>query len=166
MQSARVNLVGIALLIWVFCTLHTQAQSPPESAQNSETARPETARPETARPGTPGTESSQGIALYLGTQGRFPGLGVGEIRVAAGQIASDATIRLIVREKHNRILYPAIEIVSVEPEPLPPQRSADNNARRVGEGAILKRLRGAIQRVREHIDPLEHVRVSLQGQSP
>lgn len=159
MQSARVNLVGIALLIWVFCTLHTQAQSPPESAQNSETTRPETARPETARPGTPGTESSQGIALYLGTQGRFPGLGVGEIRVAAGQIASDATIRLIVREKHNRILYPAIEIVSVEPEPLPPQRSADNNARRVGEGAILKRLRGAIQRVREHIDPLEHVRV-------
>ncbi len=145
MNAERVNLVGLTLLMVVFCALQVQAQAPLEQPQRAESPQ--------------SFESAQGIALYLGEQGQFPGLGVGEIRVAAGQIASDATIRLVVREKQNRILYPAIEIVSIEPPPLPPPGLAEKPARRVGEGAILKRLKGAIQRVREHIDPLEHVRV-------
>lgn len=143
MKTERVTLVVRTFLLVVMCAISDRAQS-----QTDETSEP-----------TNRGESSQGIALCSDPKGRFPGLGVAEIRVAAGQIASDATIRLIVREKQNRILYPSIEIVSIEPEPLPTQDPADKGTRRVGEGAILKRLRGAIQRVREHIDPLEHVRV-------
>jgi hypothetical protein len=111
-------------------------------------------------------EHNHGYALLSGSRSRFPGLGVGEIQVAAGQIASDATVRLVLTESKDRIVYPAIEIVSVEPTPLPkPELGGGNRVgrdaggRRVGEGALLNRLRGAIQRVREHIDPVEHVRI-------
>ena len=111
-------------------------------------------------------EHNHGYALLSGPRGRFSGLGVGEIQVAAGQIASDATVRLVLTEANERILYPAIEIVSIEPTPLAkPELGGGNRdggnagGRRVGEGALLNRLRGAIQRVREHIDPVEHVRI-------
>jgi len=111
-------------------------------------------------------EHNHGYALISGPSSRFAGLGVGEIQVAAGQIASDATVRLVLTEASERILYPAIEIVSIEPTPLPKQElgagSGDGGkagGRRIGEGALLNRLRGAIQRVREHIDPVEHVRI-------
>ena len=111
-------------------------------------------------------EHNHGYALLSGPGARFSGLGVGEIQVAAGQIASDATVRLVLTEANERILYPAIEIVSIEPTPLAkPELGVGNReggnagGRRVGEGALLNRLRGAIQRVREHIDPVEHVRI-------
>jgi hypothetical protein len=80
-------------------------------------------------------------------------LGIGMVLIPAGQI--------IASELDQRIFYPAVEIVSLEPGPapaaLPPRRP--NEPQRIGGGALIKRLKGAIERVREHVDPTEHVRV-------
>ncbi|MEI8213114.1 MAG: hypothetical protein WCI02_13275 [Planctomycetota bacterium] len=98
------------------------------------------------------------------------GLGVGSILIPADQIAKDATVRVITKEKNDRIFYPAVEILTVEPAPeinnVPPRGA--NQSPRIGGGALIKRLRSAIERVREHVDPPEYVRVHFlfQGTHP
>ncbi|MFM8399214.1 MAG: hypothetical protein ACKOAH_15425, partial [Pirellula sp.] len=95
-------------------------------------------------------------------QGPYPGIGVGQVLIAAGQVASDATVRVVATEKDQRIFYPAIEIVSIEPEPQTKEDrngTAQSGERRIGDGSVVKRLRKAIERVREYIDPVEHVRI-------
>jgi hypothetical protein len=107
-------------------------------------------------------QDKRGIAILQSEQGPFPGLGIGQVLIGAGQVASDATLRVVATEKNQRILYPAIQIVSIEPDP---QSDEDRNAskasgeRRIGDGSVLRRLRNAIERVREYIDPVEHVRI-------
>jgi hypothetical protein len=87
------------------------------------------------------------------------GWGVARIDIPVGQIASDATVRVIVSEKQSRILYPANEIYSAEPSPLEPEPIPPPGGRRIGGGVVLQRLRGAVDRLRQHIDPLEHLRI-------
>ena len=96
-------------------------------------------------------------------------LGVGSILVPIGQIADDATVRVITREKNDRIHYPAVEVLSLDPGPptaVPPR--GPNQGPRIGGGALIKRLRGAIDRVREHVDPTEVVRIHFlfRGREP
>jgi len=105
---------------------------------------------------------NRGIALMQLQKGAHPGLGVGQILIAAGQIAPDATLRVVASEKAQRIFYPSIEIVSIEPDPINPEDSQDKDPkeqRRIGDGSALRRLRKAVERVREYIDPIEHVRI-------
>jgi hypothetical protein len=85
--------------------------------------------------------------------------GVGRIEIPVGQIASDATVRIVVTDRENRILYPAHEVFSAEPDPIPVDSPPARNRRRVGNGVVIQRLRGAIDRLRQHIDPEEHVRI-------
>ncbi|MCU0709997.1 MAG: hypothetical protein MUF23_17080, partial [Pirellula sp.] len=92
------------------------------------------------------------------------GWGVGQMEIPVGQIAPDATVRVVVRERDDRVLYPATEIFSADPgpatpipgQPMPGQRT---NGRAIGGGALVKRLRGALDRLRQHIDPEEYVRI-------
>jgi len=85
------------------------------------------------------------------------GIGVGYVVIPAGQIAADATVRVLVHEASDRILYPAVEILSIDPEPeSPPERKGGF---RPGGGALLKRFKDALERVREHINPPEYVRI-------
>ena len=60
---------------------------------------------------------NRGIAILHPQDGPYPGIGVGQVLIAAGQIAPDATVRVVAKEKSQRIFYPAIEILSMEPEP-------------------------------------------------
>jgi hypothetical protein len=92
------------------------------------------------------------------------GWGIGQIEIPVGQIAPDATVRVVVLERDDRILYPATEIFSLEPGPAtpvpaPPMQGQRRNGRGIGGGALVKRLRGALDRLRQHIDPEEYVRV-------
>jgi hypothetical protein len=97
-------------------------------------------------------QAVQSIAISEG------GFGVGRILIPAGQIASDATVRILTTEQSGRILYPAIEIFSSEPAP-EPRLAPQPGQRRIGGGVVVQRLRHAIDRLREHIDPPEYVRV-------
>lgn len=119
-------------------------------------------------PSTKTVAENKGIAILQPQSGPYPGLGVGQILIAAGQIAPDATLRIVASEKEQRIFYPAIEIVSIEPEPTPKEENQQSDQRRIGDGSALKRLRKAIERVREYIDPVEHVRIHFLfvGQAP
>ena len=117
------------------------------------------AQENTERPAVP---KNRGIAILQTQQGPYPGIGVGQVLIAAGQVASDATVRVVASEKDQRIFYPAIEIVSIEPEPQAKEDrsgTAQPGERRIGDGSVVKRLRKAIERVREYIDPVEHVRI-------
>ncbi|MFM7931561.1 MAG: hypothetical protein ACKO9Q_27965, partial [Pirellula sp.] len=110
----------------------------------------------------PAVPKNRGIAILQTQQGPYPGVGVGQVLIAAGQVASDATVRVVATEKDQRIFYPAIEIVSIEPEPQTKEDrsgTSQSGERRIGDGSVVKRLRKAIERVREYIDPVEHVRI-------
>ena len=85
------------------------------------------------------------------------GIGVGYVVIPAGQIAADATVRVLVHEVNDRILYPAVEILSIDPEPEGPAER--KGGFRPGGGALLKRFKEALERVREHINPPEYVRI-------
>ncbi|MBM3963561.1 MAG: hypothetical protein FJ308_00615 [Planctomycetes bacterium] len=85
------------------------------------------------------------------------GVGVGYVLIPAGQIAADATVRILVHEANDRILYPAVEILSIDPEPGPQEDR--RGGFRPGSGSLLKRFKDALERVREHINPPEYVRV-------
>lgn len=119
----------------------------------------------------PAVPKNRGIAILQTQQGPYPGIGVGQVLIAAGQVASDATVRVVATEKDQRIFYPAIEIVSIEPEPQTKEDrsgTAQSGERRIGDGSVVKRLRKAIERVREYIDPVEHVRIHFLfvGEAP
>jgi hypothetical protein len=106
----------------------------------------------TAPTGTPA--SVQTTAAWMGD-----GWGVARVDIPVGQIASDATVRVVVMERENRILYPANEIYSADPAPEVPGPPPAPDSRRVGGGAVVRRLRGALDRLRQHIDPEEHLRI-------
>ena len=115
-----------------------------------------------------------GVALLQPNQGQHSGIGIGEISIVIGQMASDATLRVIATEAEDRILYPAIEIVPIAPDQLadpPPRRKQDRNTdedRRIGDGSVLRRLRTAVDKLRDRLDPKEHLRIRFLfvGQAP
>jgi hypothetical protein len=115
--------------------------------------------------------SNRGVAVLQTQQGLYPGIGVGQILIGAGQVASDATVRVVATEKDQRIFYPAIEIVSIDPESSTGSKPEDSNGspgRRIGDGSAFRRLRKAVERLRETIDPVEHVRIHFLfvGEAP
>jgi len=115
--------------------------------------------------------TNRGVAILHTQEGPYPGIGVGQILIGAGQVASDATVRVVATEKDQRIFYPAIEIVSIDSEPVVRSGTEDPNgppSRRIGDGSVLKRLRKAVERLRDTIDPLEHVRIHFLfvGEAP
>jgi hypothetical protein len=91
---------------------------------------------------------------WLGPHG-----GIGRIEIPVGQIASDATLRIVVTDREKRILYPANEVYTSTPETLPEEPPSARAGRRVGNGVVIQRLRGAVDRLRQHLDPEEFVRI-------
>lgn len=156
---------AIAVLLATWAVLGLQAApsiaQPPGLSPRGERPLRETLRADESGGAVPG--NLQVFALLQND------LGVGAILVPIGQIAEDATVRVIAREKNDRILYPAVEVLSLDPGPptaVPPRGS--NQGPRIGGGALIKRLRGAIERVREHVDPTEVVRIHFlfRGREP
>jgi hypothetical protein len=147
--SANTSYCWILSILWIApLWLVLGYQSQPTQAQENVEKQP--------------TLKNRGIAILQAQQGPFPGIGVGQVLIAAGQVASDATVRIVASEKDQRIFYPAIEIVSIEPEPQAKEERSgaiQSDQRRIGDGTVIKRLRKAIERVREYIDPVEHVRI-------
>lgn len=93
--------------------------------------------------------------------------GVGQILVIAGQISADSTVRILVKERDDRIFFPAIDYVTIEPEPtpLPPSQTGPG---RIGGGALVNRIRTAIQNAKEQINPPETLRIQFlfRGNDP
>ncbi|MCE2752849.1 MAG: hypothetical protein LW720_13280 [Pirellula sp.] len=100
--------------------------------------------------------TNRGVAILHTQEGPYPGIGVGQILIGAGQVASDATVRVVATEKDQRIFYPAIEIVSIDSEPVVRSGTEDPNgppSRRIGDGSVLKRLRKAVEASDRWSDP-------------
>lgn len=93
--------------------------------------------------------------------------GVAQILVIAGQISSDSTVRILVQEKNDRVFFPAIDYVTVDPTPtpLPPSQTGPG---RIGGGALVNRIRTAIQNAKEQINPPETLRIQFlfRGNEP
>lgn len=93
--------------------------------------------------------------------------GVAQVVIPAGQVSETASVRLIVTNEESRVFFPAIDIVTTEPPPAPtpPPRIASERPRL---GALVQRIRNAVNLAKEQIDPPEVVRVQFlfTGESP
>ena len=92
--------------------------------------------------------------------------GVARLFFPAGQLADTTTLRVLVSDPSDRVMFPAIDFVTSEP---PEVHSAQTGDRlRIGNGGLIGRIRGAIQNAKEQIDPLELVRVQFlfRGHEP
>ncbi len=93
--------------------------------------------------------------------------GVAQIMIPAGQIVPHTSVRLIVTNAESRLFFPAVDIVSTSPPPaeIPPVRIGANRPR---IGALVERIRGAVNAARNEIDPPEIVRLQFLfvGDSP
>ena len=85
--------------------------------------------------------------------------GVARLYIPAGQLSASSTLRIVVSDPSDRILFPAIDFMTSEP---PEVHSAASGGRlRLGNGALIGRIRSAIQNAKEQIDPPELVRVQF-----
>ena len=92
--------------------------------------------------------------------------GVARLYFPAGQLADTTTLRILVSDPSDRVMFPAIDFKTSEP---PEVHSAQTGDRlRIGNGGIIGRIRGAIQNAKEQIDPLELVQVQFlfRGHEP
>ncbi|XZE46165.1 hypothetical protein SH467x_001438 [Pirellulaceae bacterium SH467] len=93
--------------------------------------------------------------------------GVAQVVIPAGQVSETASVRLIVTNEESRVFFPAIDIVTTEPQPAPtpPPRIASERPR---IGALVQRIRNAVNLAKEQIDPPEVVRVQFlfTGENP
>ena len=92
--------------------------------------------------------------------------GVARLYFPAGQLADTTTLRILVSDPSDRVMFPAIDFVTSEP---PEVHSVQTGERlRIGNGGLIGRIRGAIQNAKEQIDPLELVRVQFlfRGHEP
>ena len=72
---------------------------------------------------------------------------------------ASSTLRIVVSDPSDRIMFPAIDFLTSEP---PEVHSAASGGRlRLGNGALIGRIRSAIQNAKEQIDPPELVRVQF-----
>ena len=85
--------------------------------------------------------------------------GIARLVLRAGQIADSATLRIHVSDLDDRILFPAVDFQTSEPPPVHSSQSGDRP--RIGNGALIERIRGAIQNAKEQIDPPELIRVQF-----
>ncbi len=85
--------------------------------------------------------------------------GVARMFIPAGQLATTTSLRILVSDLGDRIMFPAVDLLTSEP---PDVHSAPSGDRlRLGNGALIGRIRGAIQNAKEQIDPPEVVRVQF-----
>ena len=85
--------------------------------------------------------------------------GVARMFIPVGQLATTTTLRILVSDTSDRVMFPAVDLLTDEP---PEVHSAPSGDRlRLGNGALIGRIRGAIQNAKEQIDPLELVRVQF-----
>ncbi len=92
--------------------------------------------------------------------------GVARLFIPAGQLSATTTLRIVVSDPSDRVMFPAIDFLTSEP---PEVHSAQTGGRqRLGNGALIGRIRSAIQNAREQIDPPELVRVQFlfRGHEP
>lgn len=92
--------------------------------------------------------------------------GVARLFIPAGQLSDTTTLRVVVSDPSDRIMFPAIDFLTSEP---PPVHSAQTGDRlRLGNGALIGRIRTAIQNAREQVDPPELLRVQFlfRGREP
>ena len=92
--------------------------------------------------------------------------GVARMFIPAGQLATTTTLRILVSDPSDRVMFPAVDLLTSEP---PEVHSAPSGDRlRLGNGALIGRIRGAIQNAKEQIDPPELVRVQFlfRGMEP
>jgi len=92
--------------------------------------------------------------------------GVARLYIPAGQLSPDTTLRILVSDPSDRIMFPEIDFLTSEsPEVHSPQTG---ERLRIGNGALIGRIRSAIQNAKEQIDPLELVRVQFlfRGHEP
>lgn len=92
--------------------------------------------------------------------------GVARLFFPAGQIEETQTLRFMVTDSENRILFPAVDIITSNPPEVNAQRPGERS--RIGAGALVNRIRSAIQNAREQIDPPELIRVQFlfRGSTP
>jgi hypothetical protein len=88
--------------------------------------------------------------------------GVATLTIPIGR--PESGLRVLVSDTGGRVLYPAIttEEIQVIPEPPP------INRRRIGQGALINRLKDVIQNARDKTDPPEALRISFlfRGDEP
>ncbi len=85
--------------------------------------------------------------------------GVARMLIPVGQLATTTTLRILVSDTSDRVMFPAVDLLTSDS---PEVHSAPSGDRlRLGNGALIGRIRGAIQNAKEQIDPLELVRVQF-----
>ncbi len=92
--------------------------------------------------------------------------GIARLFFPAGQLSETTTLRVIVSDPSDRIMFPAVDFLTSEP---PPVHSAQSGERlRLGNGALIGRIRTAIQNAKEQVDPPELLRVQFlfRGSEP
>ena len=92
--------------------------------------------------------------------------GVARLFIPAGQLATTTTLRIVVSDSSDRVMFPAIDFVTSEPPEVHSAQTGDRQ--RLGNGALIGRIRSAIQNAKEQIDPPELVRVHFlfRGSDP
>lgn len=92
--------------------------------------------------------------------------GVARLYIPAGQLEPTTSLRIVVSDPSDRIMFPAIDFLTSQP---PEVHSAETGDRlRLGNGALIGRIRSAIQNAQQQIDPFELVRVQFlfRGHEP
>jgi hypothetical protein len=85
--------------------------------------------------------------------------GVARLLIPAGQIVSTESLRILVSDQDGRVMFPAVDVLTSEPPQVVVAQPGDRP--RIGNGALIKRIRSAIENAKEQIDPLELVRVQF-----
>ncbi|MEQ1826052.1 MAG: hypothetical protein ABL921_08900 [Pirellula sp.] len=84
--------------------------------------------------------------------------GVARLFIPAGQIEQTESLRILVRDAGNRVMFPAVDMITSDP---PEIHSPGVGGARIGSGGLVKKIRSAIQNAREQIDPPELIRVQF-----
>lgn len=90
--------------------------------------------------------------------------GVARILFPIGQISSTETLRIIVSDDEGRVMFPAVDVQTTVPPEVqrPESRTPIVGGRQgIGNGALIRRIRSAIQNAKEQIDPPEVLRVQF-----
>lgn len=92
--------------------------------------------------------------------------GVARLMIPTGQVESTASLRIVVSDADGRVMFPAVDLLTSDPPEVNTGRQVDGPI--IGNGALIQRIRSAIQNAREQIDPPEIIRVQFlfRGSEP
>lgn len=114
--------------------------------------------------GLSSTDVAAGVPSSINAIAGTP-YGIAQIILPAGQIVPEASVRVLVTNNEGRIFFPAVDVVTTVPRQTPRQRTRPDRPR---IGALVDRIRTAVDAARNQIDPPEVVRVQFlfTGESP